>query len=108
MRRAAVLACLLLSIGWSTGGEAAGLRWSKTTVSPQQAGTSGNDAALHAVCGAPERGLTEVAHQVVSRRVTGASAFDDRQLQQLARAAGVPQPLPRAWLLSGDHPASEV
>jgi uncharacterized protein YkwD len=52
--------------------------------------------------------LTEVAHQVVSRRVTGALAFDDRQLQQLARAAGVPQPLPRAWLLSGDHPATEV
>lgn len=86
------------------------LRWSQDTGSPRSHGraTLGDDAPLYEACGGRDLGLVKVAAAVVGRRIAGEPAPSEHQLKELTRAAGVPQPWPRAWLLANRFRPEEV
>jgi uncharacterized protein YkwD len=97
-------AFLLPSPAWA----ALPLDWAHDTHSPRPAPASDSDVILYRSCGQRDLGLVQVAARVVARKLSGKGPFSDHQLKELTRAAGVPQPWPRAWLVSKRHRIDDV
>lgn len=81
--------------------ETVGLKWKASTQSPRPAAApDAQSAPLHALCGANDPALAEVAAQKVSRQLEG-SAYPADELAFGLRAAGDPHVWPRGWAISG-------
>jgi uncharacterized protein YkwD len=59
------------------------------------------DAELYRRCGLADLALAQVAAALVRVRVAGGAPPEADELRELVRAAGVPHPWPRAWMLVG-------
>ena len=103
-----VFALVSLALGASSRAEAA-LKWETHAQSPRSAprGAMAN-AALYSICGSRDLGLLHVAKQIASRRAAAKGPYTHAQLAELLRAAGVPQPWPRAWSLAGHHDEATI
>jgi uncharacterized protein YkwD len=78
------------------------LAWKPATRSPAPASVAeARDAALLAICGAPDRALMDLAARDVAAEVGGAAIFPADELAFGLRAAGDPHVWPRAWSVAG-------
>ncbi len=102
------LAVASLVLGASARSEAA-LKWETHAQSPRSAPRATvADAALYTICGSRDLGLLRVAKQIAARRAAATGPYTHAQLVELMRAAGVPQPWPRAWSLAGQYDEASI
>ncbi len=103
-RLATILALALGSLLWGVRPARAEqpLRWTTTTgMNRASPPVRPADQQLYHLCGRRDLGLVQVARALVARRVEGGPPPSQAELKELARAAGVAQVWPRAWLVHG-------